>query len=104
MKLFIMSLDEFVINIPKKDYIIKNRLYDDSLVVLELIYLANNIDNSKRKDLQLQIVSKISMLDFYLEHAYFKRYISQRECLKRSTILNKITKMVYGWINDCNNG
>mgnify|MGYP003571545042 CR=1 FL=1 len=42
LKNFINSLDNIIINYPRKELIIKNRLLNDSLDILELIYFANN--------------------------------------------------------------
>lgn len=103
MKIFINSIDNIVINYPKKELIIKNRLLNDSLDILELIYLANyHKDIEKRTDLQKQILSKISMLDFYLERSYKNKYISEKICINKCNQLNRITKMIYGWIKDGN--
>ena len=41
MKNFIMSLDNIVVNYPRKENVIKDRLFNDSLDILYLIYKAN---------------------------------------------------------------
>lgn len=99
-KQFILSLDEIVINYPNKEMVIKNRLYSDSLDILEYIYQANIEDNEEdKKKYQTQILSKISMLDFYLEKSYKKKYISEKLCQKKSNELLKLSKMVFQWRN-----
>ena len=76
MKQFILSLDEIVINYPNKEMVIKNRLHSDSLDILEYIYQANIEEElDKKKYYQNKILSKISMLDLYLEKSYKKKYI-----------------------------
>lgn len=100
MKQFILSLDEVIINYPNKEMVIKNRLHSDTLDILEYIYLANIEDNqAKKQDYQNRIISKISMIDFYLEKSYKKKYISEKMCQKKSSDLLKISKMVYQWKN-----
>lgn len=100
MKQFILSLDEIIINYPNKEMVIKNRLHSDSLDILECIYKANNEDNiEKKQDLQNTILTKINMLDFYLEKSYKKKYISEKQCQKKSAELIKLSKMVYQWKN-----
>lgn len=47
MKSFICSIEDMVVNFPKKDYIIKTRIINDSLDILELIYLGNSIEDNK---------------------------------------------------------
>lgn len=76
MKNFIMSLDNIVINYPRKENVIKDRLYNDSLDILYLIYLANN--SKDRKNIQIKILSKISMLDFYFERSLKNKYLSEK--------------------------
>lgn len=99
MKIFINSIDNIVVNYPKKEAVIKNRLLSDSLDILELIYLANyHKDIEKKEDIQKEILAKISMLDFYLERSYSNKYISEKVCINKSNQLNRITKMIYGWI------
>ena len=51
-------------------------------------------------DLQENIISKISMIDFYLEFSFQKKYISERQCKNLCEELSKITKMMYGWIKN----
>lgn len=96
MKQFIMSLDNIIINYPRKENVIKDRLLNDSLDILYSIYEANYSKN--RKNIQIKILSKISMLDFYLERSLKNKYISEKECLKKSNQLLTITKMIHGWI------
>ncbi len=96
MKNFIMSLDNIVVNYPRKENVIKDRLFNDSLDILYLIYKANY--SKDRKNIQIKILSKISMLDFYLERSLKNKYISEKQCLKKSNQLFTITKMVHGWI------
>lgn len=99
MKTFIYSIDNILINYPNKEMVVKNRLQSDSLDILELIYRANYTkDISVKRKLQMEILSKLSMLDFYFERSYKCKYISEKECRKKCNQLNKIVKMVYGWI------
>ena len=101
IKIFIRSIDNIIINYPRKELVIKNRLLNDSLDILESIYLANyhkNID--KKQEIQMIILSKISMLDFYLERSYENKYISEKVCINRFNHLIKITKMINKWIKN----
>lgn len=40
------------------------------------------------------------MLDFYIERAYKKKYISERQCLNKINELEEINKMIYSWIKN----
>lgn len=99
IKKFILELEVLLVNFPKKEFLTKDMIYKDALKVLELVYIANDTsDLSKRKDIQIMILAKINMLDFYLERAYKKRYINEKQCTSKSHELEQITKMIYGWI------
>lgn len=103
IKLFIFSLDDIVINIPNRDRIIKDRLYNTSYDILYLVYRCNY--NSDNRDIYYKdILSNISMLDFYLERCLKKRYISSKMCERLSQKLLIITKMIYGWIRSESKG
>ena len=98
MKQFILSLDDFLVNYPKSEKILKDKIKSTRYEILELILLAN-LKQDKLVEQQL-IISKINMLDFYFEESYKKKYISEKLCLKKVQELSNITKMVYGWIKN----
>lgn len=97
MKLFIFNLDDMVINIPNRDKIIKDRLYNTSYDVLYLVYKCN-YNSEKKEEYYKEILSNISMIDFYLERCLKNKYINDKTCNKMNRDLLKITKMMYGWI------
>ena len=96
MKEFIISVDSLVINFPRKDLVVKDRIMNDSLDILELIYIANLSDNNHNE--KIKILSKLNMLDFYFEKSYKNKIISERICKIKCNELNRISKLVYGWI------
>ena len=100
MKNFILNLDDMIINMPKKENYMKDKILETSLQVLYDIYEANYKKGQDRKEKQVQILSKIHLLDFYLERLYEKRYISEKICLRKSNELLQINKMVYKWIHE----
>ncbi len=101
MKKFVLGLEVMLTNFPRKDFLNKDMIYKDALKILELVYTANEIDDrEKKKDLQIEILSKLNMLDFYLERAYKKRYINEKQCLAKSNELEQISRMVYKWIKN----
>ena len=97
IKEFIFSIDSLVINLPRREFVVKNKLLSDSFDVLELIYIANG---NKSKDVKLNILSKLSMLDFYLEYLYKKSIISDKVLKRECNLLSNITKMMYGWLKE----
>lgn len=96
VKDFIYSIDDFIINFPRKEFTIKDRIINDSMNILELIYIAN-LDNEK-KELKKIILAKLSMLDFYIERSYKNKIINEKVCKKKCRELENISKLVYGWI------
>lgn len=96
VKKYIVFVREIIINYPRKEYVLKDRLEKTSYEVLELVYFANMIEN--RLDIQKEILSKISMLDYYMEISYDKKFITLKKLNMGIKILNNIRKLVYGWI------
>lgn len=103
MKIFINDLNNIIINYPRCKIIIKNRIQETSLDILEYIYYANYIkDINKKNDIRKQILSKISMLDYYLEYSFKKKYISEKWLYKKINQLDVLTKLIYGWLKSDN--
>ena len=98
VKEFILCLDDYIINFPKKEFELKNRLVNDSYELLELLYLANYLDINDRKDIQRKIISKVNIIDFYLELSYKKHIISERQLNKLSSRLLTINKLINSWV------
>lgn len=96
LKDFIIDLDNILINFPKREYILKDKIEKTSLDILELIFLVNNTLTLDKSYLDI-ILSKISMLDFYLEKNYKKKYINKKLLERKIYELTIITKMIYGW-------
>ena len=101
IKSFIYSLDNIIINIPNRDRIIKDRLYNTSYNILYLVYRCNyNSDN--KKEYYKDILSNISMLDFYLERCLKNKYINSKICEKLSNNLLRKNKIIYNRIKNEN--
>ncbi len=98
VKKYIFMIDELIINYPKKDYVLKDRLKSSCYNLLEYIYRANY--SKDKYSYQMDILTNISMIDFYLEESYHKKIISERKLLNYTNKLEEITKMVYGWIDE----
>lgn len=62
-------------------------MIDTSFNLLEYIY---------KKDFQNSFLS-LSMLDYYFEYSYKKKYISHKCCNKYLNELIIIKKLLYGW-------
>ena len=98
MKKFIISLDDCIINFPKSEKVLKDSIYKTSYEILENIYYANLV--SDKTLIQKQVVSKLSMLDFYFEFSFKKKYISEKNCNHYCNEIFMLSKMTYGWIKN----
>ena len=100
IKKFILESEDLLANVPRKDYYNRDKFRDDITNILHLTFLANNIgDKEKRKDYQIDILARLSMIDFYLERAYEYKYISEKMLYKFSKKLEIIVKVTKGWLN-----
>ncbi len=98
LKEFIMMLDEIIINYPKRDYELRNRLMYDAYQVLEYVYEANYHELKDRKSFQIKAIMKLNLLDFYIEYSFKKKIISEKQSYKISSKLLNINKMIYKWM------
>ena len=101
LKEFCLSIDSIVINFPKKELLIRERLLNDSLEILNDVFYVNldkNIDS--RNNYKKKIISKFNMLDFYVEYLFKKNFINKKVCEKVCRELNEMCKMIYGWLRD----
>ncbi len=98
LKKFIIDLEKILINFPKKDILTRDMMYNDTLEILELIYIANYEKKLELKhQYQLKALAKINKIDFYLERAYHLKYITEKQCNLKVRELLKINKMIYSW-------
>ena len=59
MKEFILALDEVLINYPKKEYNLKDKIQSTSYEILELIFKANNISSIANNIISFLNLTKI---------------------------------------------
>ncbi len=55
IKKYILSLDKILVNFPRKEKILKDKIKETSFDVLELTYYANTLE--EKKEIQKQIIS-----------------------------------------------
>ena len=58
IKEFIFSIENLLINLPRKELLVKNRIMNDLYDILEFIYIANL---GKDKNIKINIISKLQM-------------------------------------------
>lgn len=102
-KQFILDLEPLLENIPRKDLYNRDVIKNETRYILFLIFLANTTNDKIIKyQSQIEILSRLGVLDFYLERAYIYKYINQKQLFIFITKLEKIIKMTRGWIKSNN--
>lgn len=95
---FIIYVDSYMDNFPRKDIEIKNRIRNTSYDLLEIAYRANQTKENKEKYID-QIVVKVKLLDFLLNLCYDKQIINNKRYVKFGEKLDDILKFSAGWKN-----
>ena len=95
---FIIYVDSYMDNFPRKDIEIKNRIRNTSYDLLEIAYMANQTKENKEKYID-QIVVKVKLLDFLLNLCYDKQIINNKRYVKFGEKLDDILKISAGWKN-----
>lgn len=95
IKDYIKVIDNYIVNIPKKELYLKNKIYNYSFDLLEEVYQMNNT----KEFINNKLKSKISMLDYLFEYLYIKKYISEKQLEKIIFKLIEINKMISSWVS-----
>jgi len=99
IKKFIFDSENLIQNIPRHDFYNRDRFRNDITKILHLVYLANETeDKVLKKQYQIDICARLSMIDFYLERAYLLKYISQKQLFTYISKLEELIRMTKGWI------
>lgn len=95
----LIAIDKEMINYPKKEIELKNKIRTNSYEILELSYEANVTTNieDKRK-LMFKIISKIKVIDFLLNLSFDKNIISEKRYYSFGRRLDDIAKYINGWL------
>ena len=100
----IITIDKELINFPKKENELKNRIRSNSYDILELIYEANSSENIDFKISLLQkILAKVKVIDFLLNLSYDREIITSKKYLKLANRIDDITKYTTGWLSSMAN-
>lgn len=99
IKKFILDTENLTANIPRSDYYNRDKFKNDITEVLYLVHLGNNTtDISEKKHYQVQVIAKLSVIDFYLERAYVLKYINEKQLYNYTNKLEVLIKMTKGWM------
>lgn len=98
IKKTIIYLDKIVSNFPRNEVVLVDQIKKVSYDMLELSYEANALEKKERNALQVKIIVKLKMLDFYLKLSCDKNYISYKKYTKIGEYLIDIIKQINGWM------
>ncbi len=98
IKKTILYVDKMLINFPRSEKILRDKISNTSFEILELVYFSNLLEIHERIIYQKKIISKIKMLDFYFKIACDKKYISYKKYMKLGSFLLNMIKQIHGWI------
>ena len=89
--------------LQKKEFLIKERILNDGLDILKSVVYINYIKSeSDVISYKFKLLTKISMLNFYLEYLVHKNIINKKIFNKLGRELNEISRLIYGWLkNEC---
>ncbi len=101
-KEFLFDINDILCRFPNNEKVLKDKMKSIIYEMLELIYAANymSLDKYKkeRNQLQIKILSKISLIDLLLEESYRKGYITESIFHNKSAVLTNLSVMVKRWI------
>lgn len=101
MKKTNLYIENLIKNFPKKEVILKNNLEQSMFKAIELIFTYNIQTTFRIKEKYIKdFIIEISMLNYYIEFSYERKFISkhQRDVVGRYLI--EIRKMIYGVIQN----
>ena len=98
IKKMINYFDKIIINFPRNEFVLKDKIVKTSYEILELVYFTNELNPKDRILYQKKIISKIKMIDYYFKISLDKKYISYKKYTKIGNCLNTVVKGLYGWI------
>ena len=95
----IVASDKILVNFPKTELELKNRIRNNSYDLLELAYEANSIsDVEYKKTLIYQILAKIKVMDFLFNLSYEKKLINEKKYYTLGRKIDDIAKYSNGWL------
>lgn len=92
-------IQKIAVNYPKKEYILKGNIEKSCYQLIECIfsYQINQTERIRQKYLKDFLV-QLSMLNFYMETSFDKKYITKRQYEVVARFLIEIRKIAYGVI------
>ena len=95
---FIIKVDKELDNFPRKDFEIKTKIRNSSFELLEMLYEANLVEESRKKiDILEAAFARVKLIDFLLNLSYDNGLITAKKYYKLGQRIDDIAKFANGW-------
>ena len=98
IKKTIVYLESMLVNFPKSDIVLKQRISNTVYDMLELCYMAISSKKEKEEYIKKALV-KMKMLDFYLKMGFDKNIVSHKNIKNLGIHLRDITQILNMWLS-----
>lgn len=98
IKKTIIRLDKVVENFSRNEMVLRNNIKTTMYSLLEECYMANILKIPEREYYQKKVLVKLKMLDFYINVAYEKQLLSQKQFVSIGNHLLDTFTLTQGWI------
>lgn len=96
-----LYVEKLIMNFPKKEYILKNNLEKSMFRTIELVFTCNIQDSLRIKEKFFKdLVVELAMINYYVEFAYERKFVSKKQREVVGKYLIEIRKMIYGVIQN----
>lgn len=98
IKKTITRLEKMLDNFGKNEIALKNNMKEEMYNLLRNAYMANTFQDERRIDYQKNMIINIKMLDFFINTAHHKKFISYNQYTSIGKHLLDIFMLLQGWI------
>ena len=96
-----LYMEKLIMNFPKKEYILKNNLEKSMFRTIELVFTCNIQNSFRIKEKYFKdLVVELAMINYYVEFAYERKFVSKHQREVVAKYLIEIRKMIYGVIQN----
>lgn len=85
-------------NFSRGESVLKNNMKEEMYSLLRNAYYANSFNDEKRTEYQKNMLINVKMLDFFVNTAHHKKFISYNQYTSVGNHLLDILVLIQGWI------
>lgn len=98
IKKTILRLEKMMDNFSRNESVLKNSMKEEMYSLLRNAFMANSFKDEKRIEYQKDMLVNVKMLDFYVNTAHHKKFISYNQYTSVGNHLLEILVLIQGWI------